>query len=149
MDEMMSEQDIKKSEFNAAVGQMIRISNLQQKINDIKINLLVYNDYYQSYNYQIYFMLCNSLLEECKPKLTDKEKDYGNYFRDKLTSVMDNNKVFKEVKLKVNGKKQIILDERVWNVLKKYLVDFESLVRKYLDLHDLNAPNKEYDEGWD
>lgn len=125
------------SKFNAGLLQMQRIHVLQDRINNAWLNPLAQNNEFGVWNYNVIYNSCNSLLQEVSSKLSDKEKEEG--FNTK--NIIDNFMIKNPVHTEKNRIIKINLD--TWNILKRILYKYETIVREYLDKHGMSSPEIE------
>lgn len=135
----------KSSKFNAGMLQMQRLHQLQDLINKVRINPLTFNEEYGVFNYQVFFSNLDGLFHETWGKLGDKEKEIGKYFIETLTQMFKKYPIHEETKDKNSQRSQYKLNQKNWEIIRKMLFEFESIIRKYLDTHKFNSPSEEDD----
>lgn len=131
-----------QSKYNEAEFQMLRGHNLQDLINNCKINLEAWNDSFECYNYEIVFMVLNSLLAETASKL-DKEKELKKALRLKKALWIFIKK--KPINIKVNNRSKV--DNDSLEILGDKLYEYELMIRDFREVHGFSSPLKEDDEG--
>lgn len=136
--------EVDKSEFNEAKLKMSRIHELQHIINICSINKL--GQFYQEgllgfvgtgqRNYEVIFQSINQLYQEVYPKCNSKETGDTSFRRNVLIEFMRTKKPFTSVP-KINGSTENVFNEGNWVVLEKELIEYESIIRKLLETHQL------------
>jgi len=134
------------SEFNAAALKMRRLDKIQDILNDINSNLLAYNEEYGVYNFQLKFDICNSLYQEVDSKLTDVEKTDTKMLREAIATALEKYPIYETRINKIDNKTKIKFNKGVWNVMKNWLFEYESKIRKLIDDHGMDTMYNE-DEG--
>jgi len=131
----------KKSVFNAGVAQTERIDNLQKAINYARFNPTFYNMDIGKFNYEILVASNDGLLAEVWSKLSTKERIVGERIRKAVTEYLEQNKII----YYHNGEQKINLSN-----LKRFnelIILYERYNKDFLDVHNLNSPNMDDDEG--
>lgn len=129
----------KLSQFNAGVLQMTRIHELQANINIYNQAPLHFNQEFQLDNYKLIANALNSLYAECRPKLSEADKAYGDKFRNLIIKLIKEKSPFVKTINEGTDRKSysISLD---WDIIQSTLQAYEDLVREYLDKTELNSP---------
>lgn len=137
------------SKFNAGLLQMKRLHEVQDLLNRASLNPLAYNEEIGVYNFQIMFSSITTLLNESSAKLGATERKEAEALREGIRSFLTEKPIFEMTQdVKVGGSKSVIrFNKKNWNILEKYLIQYQTLVRKQLDAHNLNSPNQEDDQG--
>jgi len=131
----------KKSVFNAGIAQTERIHSLQQALNAARFNLTAYNYEVNKFNYEVMVSSNDGLLMEVWSKLTCDEQVKGNRIRKIVTDFM---KTFPIV-YSNNGEYKI--NNKNLEKFKELIMVYEQINKVFLDVHNLNSPNYEADEG--
>ena len=137
----MSDEDSKRSLFNAGVALAERIDQLQRAINMARFNPLAIDNNLGIYNYQVMVYSNDGLLQESWAKLTEKEKLEGKRIKNLVHNFIETFPLIKEVE----GKPVIINHN-----YKKFCILitlYENKNKIFLDEHNLNAPNMDDDDG--
>ena len=139
------------SAFNEGALQIRRINDLQDNINRLKLNPLMFNPTTQTYNYEAILTCTSSLLSEVWSKMSAKEKTEGEKIRILVEDFIKYRPVFTEYHEESFGNVKIkrMLNTSNWEDIKRLLNIFELRVREYLEEHDLTAPKQEEEGGWD
>ncbi len=133
-----------QSKYNEAEWQMLRGHNLQDLVNNCKINLEAWNDAFQCYNYQIVFRVLSNLLAETSSKLDEKTE---------LKKAMNFKKAIEQftkinpMHIKSNNGEKDRIDKASLEVINDYLYDYELMIRDFREIHGFSSPLKEDDEG--
>lgn len=138
---MPEEAEVKKSAFNAGIGQTMRVHELQLLINSCRVNPLLFSDKYQARHFQIIVNCLDSLAFEVFPKCDDKEKEQLAKIKTIVRENLMKNPVFRRWKSQ-EGEGTIVVPENWANVWKN-IENYEEFVRILLDNHGLNAPDIE------
>jgi len=131
------------SKFNPAMHKMNRIHLLCQTINDSKLNLEAWNMEWNDFNFNVYFKSLVILYQEVFSKFNETEREDCEKLRKPIEHFM--NKY--PIKEKLNNGKYTPIDKERLRIFKKYIEDYEEKVKDYQDLHGLDTPNMEDDEG--
>lgn len=137
------------SQFNAGLLQMKRIHETQDLLNRANLNPQSFNDEVGVYNFEIIISSINSLLNESSPKLGSVERVEAEAMRDAIRFFLNKYPIY-ELKNGIKGgnsRASTKFNEKNWKVLQKQIIIYETLVRRLLDKHELNSPNKRDDEG--
>lgn len=137
----------KKSVFNAGVAQAERIDALQRAINYARFNILMPNPDTGTYNYQIIIDSLNGLAMEVWSKASVKEQKIINRVSNLTMMFVSANPPVKKV-IK-NGEEAEEIDDDNLTKLRMILTLYERVIRDALDEHNLNSPNKDWDDDDD
>ncbi len=131
----------KTSKFNAGVLQMQRIHDLQERLNLAKINPIAYNEDLGLFNYEIIINTTNALYLEAESKLGLYEKEQAIALKKAIEVFMERKPVHVEKRMsQYPYRMNLQLDKSNWDILRKVIFFYESLVRDYLEVHALNSP---------
>lgn len=136
------DEDSKKSRFNAGIAQTERMDALQRAIIQAKFNPLMRNMETGTYNYENLLPAADSMIDEAWGKLNEKERALTLRMYNVLYNL---NKYFPPVSLNRKNEPQINKVN-----YERYISFFGLLHRKLKDLydiHELNSPSKEVDDG--
>lgn len=140
----------KVSEFNPAALKMKRLDRALTILNEIRGNLLAFNQEYGVYNYELTFQYCNVLYLEVESKLKPSERKKGEALKLALKKLLENNPVYETKHRKVYPHNKIMkLNGINWKVIEKWLFEYDTLVRKLLDEHGMDTKYKDIDEDED
>ena len=130
--------------FNEAVLKMQRIHSAQEIINNVRINLLAWNQDYGKYNYEVVISNLISLCYEVAPLMKTAEIKEFHLLRGLLDDLMTNKPIRENIQSSnldgVNNKTK--LNPENWKVLRNTMFKFEDFARNQVDLHGLSAPKK-------
>jgi hypothetical protein len=139
-----AEGDFKTSRINPAWLKMRRLHEVNQLMNNSKLNPKAFNLDYSEYNYILWIRAINNLLMEIDPKLSkpESEKIY------KLKSVVEDTLQKYPIMEQRNelGIPKTTWNECRWNLFKKWIEKYERLVREAADSHGLDTPTQEEDD---
>jgi len=136
----------KRSYFNAGVAMAERIDALQRALNASRFNPFIFNMETGTYNYQIMINSLNSLLSECWGKLTNDEKTLGKKFDEVIGEYARLNPPITNKTSQRNGISEPVVDMKAWEKLRPLLLIYERQVKEFLEAHDMNSPNKDWDD---
>lgn len=141
MDKVLEVDHGKTSKFNAAVLQMQRIHDLQERLNRAKINQLAYSEDVGLFNYEIILNTINALYLEVEPKLGTKENKKGLLLKEAIEDSLKKNPVhFEKKTLTYPYRPTIQFNKNNWENIRKVIFFYESLVRDFLEIHGMNSP---------
>jgi hypothetical protein len=140
-----------ESAFNEASLKMKRIHESQNLINSLNINMLMFNQPANKYNYEVICSEYLNLLQEVWGKLSIKEKEEAKRWRKVLVTFNEVMPIYSEsYQDGFKGKrKEVIFNKKNWEVLSEIIFNFGDLIREYLESHGMSAPNKQEEAGWD
>jgi len=133
------EDEGRKSRFNAGVALTERIDALQRAINSARFNPLAMNTDTGTYNYMVMINANDGLLDEAWAKLSPHEKIQGSKIKNLIKDFVELNPpitIFKG-ELTVNKKNL----KGIMALLDMYC----KMNKEFLDNHNLNAPDDEWD----
>lgn len=130
--------------FNEAVLKMQRIHSAQEIINNVRINLLAWNQEYSKYNYEVVISSLISLCYEVSPLMKPIEVKEFHLLRGLLDDLMANKPIFENVSAaNFNGVSSgSKINENNWKLLRDTMFKFEDFARGQVDSHGLSAPKK-------
>ncbi len=130
--------------FNEAVLKMQRIHSAQEIINNVRINLLAWNQEYSKYNFEVVISSLISLCYEVFPLMKEAEKKEFHLLRGLVDDLMANKPIFESGSASnfngVSNKSRI--NEDNWKMLRNTMFKFEDFARGQVDSHGLSAPKK-------
>lgn len=136
-----------KSQFNAGVALTQRIDSLQRAINAARYNPFAINPETMTYNWQVMIDSLNGLYQEGRPKFTDAEQKDCEQIRGVVDKLIEfSPPVMTQTQGRYGTQRQSV-DYESWTKLKKLLTIYEQKLRQYFDVHNLNSPNREDDDG--
>ena len=144
---MEGEGEGKKAKFNPGIAAAERLDAQMRAINACRYNLKSFNPDTGTFSYDAMNQAIVGLLMEAWGKLDKKERDEGDKIRMAIEDFIQLNPPME----KRNNKQT---QEMVWNEknlrrLRELLLYFEMRVKDYLEAHDMNNPNKDFDdERW-
>jgi len=136
----MAEDEGRKSRFNAGVALTERIDALQRAINAARFNPIAMNMDTQTYNYMVMINANDGLLDEAWGKLSPDEKQKGSRIKLVIKDYVDMNPPI----IKVNG--ELSVNKKNYNGLMSLLDIYCKMIKDFLDKHNLNAPDDEWDD---
>ena len=131
----MEDYDGDMSKFNEGMFKMMRIHELQSRINAAKQNPRNFNFEFGCYNFLLIYRLCNQYLQEIISKLKDNERTKIKGFRNDLRKFIEKYPV---IKLKKDKQE---LDERRLKIFLINLEEFETDLRDLADIHNMGSPS--------
>lgn len=135
------------SKFNEAFLKMHRINRLQDMINIASINPLAFNLELNVYNYEVIIRSCSALLKECWGKLSDDERKDAVQLKTALEESLKKFKIHQEVTWHNHEDKKIKFHRQNWEVLEKYIFNYDTKIRELLSSVGYDSPNAdEFDE---
>lgn len=137
------------SKFNEGSLQMQRIHMLQERVNLSNLNPLNFYPESNFYGYQVIFNSLNSLFAECSSKLDDKEVEEGKTMRRRINMLLIIRPVHHYIENPVTHTKEIKVNQQSWRIIKEMLFEYELLIRKLLEVHNLTSPKVESEGGFD
>lgn len=140
----MAPETNQETTFNEAVLKMQRIHSAQEIINNVRINLLAWNQEYSKYNYQVVISSLISLCYEVYPLMKPIEKKEFHLLRGLLDKLQENKPILELVSTSNfnGGSNQPKINEANWKMLSNIMFKFEDFARVQVDLHGLSAPKK-------
>ena len=141
MDKVTEVDQGKTSKFNAAVLQMQRIHDLQERLNRAKINPLAYSEDVGLFNYEIILNTITALYLEVEPKLSKVENEKGLVLKEAIEDFLEKTPVhFEKKTLTYPYRPTIQFNKQNWESVRKVIFFYESLVRDFLEIHGMNSP---------
>lgn len=133
-----------ESIFNEALLKMQRIHTAQEILNNVRINLLAWNEQYGKYNYEVAIANMNSLCYEVYPVMKPNEQKEFYLLRNLTDDLLSYKPIYEKVKSSnFNGSQnKEKLNESNWNLLKKVMFKFEDFARVQIDSHGYASPKK-------
>ena len=141
----MAEDYSGKSLFNEAGFIIQRLNKLQDEINLVRRNPLLFNEFTQCYNYEIIFANLSSTLNEVWGKLSDTEKDDIEGLRQTILKAIDLLPAHKSTFDANTNKKVLVVDKERWYLIRNNLDILEKKLIKAKDEHGLGNPDMEGD----
>jgi hypothetical protein len=138
----MEYEDQKKSKFNAGVALTERIDGLQCAINAARFNPLKVNFDTMTYNYEIMISANDGLLKEVWAKLSPKEQEFAERIRKAINNYMKSFPI-----ISVTGEGKTSINQKNYARALELIDFYERMNKNFLDVHSLNAPDFEDDEG--
>lgn len=137
----MSDDDGRKSKFNAGVALVSRVDILQQMINSARMNPIAMDLQTMTYNFMVMINANDGLLDEAWGKLSDSEREKGLKIKNLARDYADTNPpiVMRNGELVINRKNY----RNVMDIINIYC----QMIKDFLDNHNLNAPDDSGDEG--
>jgi hypothetical protein len=137
---MADDNNVRKSRFNSAALMMVRLDELQKAINSARLNLLAMNSDTSTYNYMVMINANDGLLDEAWAKLTPEEKLKGNRIKVLIKDFVETNPPI------TMFKNELYVNKKNLNELMVLLDIYCKLNKEFLDAHNLNTPDDEWDE---
>ena len=142
MDQFFAEAD-KVSKFNEGALQMLRIHDLQGKINQATPHLLHFFEDERLYGYQIKLDCITQLFVECSSKLKAHESNKGEDLRKEINAFLLKYPIHKLLSNNVSHNPETRLNMESFKIVKEALHSYDILIRGYLEKHGLSAPEGE------
>ena len=136
------DREVVTSKFNPAAYKMSRIHNYSGLIDDAKMNPSLWNPQFNCLNLVVWFKATCVIYSEVFIKFNGDEVKKCEMQRLAIEKLLD-----KYNPLIRNNKKGMTLDKPVLDIFVKYIDRYEKLVRGFQDIHGLDTPNVEDDEG--
>jgi hypothetical protein len=139
------------SKFNEASLKMIRIHEAQKTLNFLRLNLHYYDTLLGKYNYELMIGELLNLMAEVKSKMSDKEKEEANKWRDKILDMMEDLQIKKRSVRIIKGKVQQweIFNKERWKILRTKIFELEDFIRQMIENHGLSTFNEETEGIWE
>ena len=137
----MDYEDNKQSRFNAGIALTERIDSLQRAINAARFNPLQTNQDTMTLNYEVMVSANEGLLAEAWAKLNKEEQALADKIRLTIRQVLE---VYPPISQDKNGEAQ--LNPQNYQKFLELINFFEKKNKEFLDTHNLNAPNQDYDD---
>lgn len=134
-----------KSLFNEAGFIIQRLNELQREINLVRRNPLLFNEFTQCYNYEVWFANLCSTLNEVWAKLTDDEQKDIDSLRKTIENAIDLIPAHKSTYDANQNKKVLTVDKERWKLIRANLDLFEKKLTSAKDSHGLGNPDMEGD----
>lgn len=133
-----------QSQFNQAQFEQIRLHEVKRIVNEVSINLLAWNEIYQSYNYEVMFNTLNVYLGEVTSKFTPGENEALDKLRNELETVLFGYDIFVQPKQSpmMSKPSPVKINKRVWKIVKEGLFQYQKLILKTSHVHGLGNPTK-------
>lgn len=128
------------SGFNEAQLEVLRGHQMQDLLNQCKLNLEAFNEQFQQFNYKMVLILLSNLFSETSSKLTPNELKLGTKYQKSLDVFITKHPIHKNIKRQ--GRIFIHFDSKAFNILKGELFSFELFLRKAREDHGFNSPKK-------
>lgn len=129
------------SKFNEAWLKMKRIDKLQDTINLCIINPTEFNLQYNCFNYQVVLTCCASIIAECWGKLSEEKREDALNFKLAIEKTIKKYPIHNQVKDSSNGKMVLKYNDEVWDVMSKWLFNYNLKCRDYLAGAGYDSPD--------
>ena len=131
------------SKFNEAFLKMHRIHKLQDSIIQCSFNLQGYNENVLAFNYQIVLSCVNGIMKEVWGKLTEDEREEVTKKRLAIEGFIKKHPIHENIKNQTNNKSNTRFNKLNWEVLEKYLLEYDLYLRELLTRTGYDSPNNE------
>ena len=131
------------SKFNPAQHKMNRLNELSRIINESKLSLHSYNNEFNDWNYNLYFLAVTSLYEEVFVKFSEEEKISCDVIRVAI-EMMKNKYPIQEDSKK---RRWTAINVDRFKIFISWIRKYEEKVKELQDEHGLDTPNQEDDQG--
>jgi len=125
-----------KSPYQEGGFQLNRLNSLQEKINMLNLNLMVFNDDIGQYNYQIKFDCLNTLFSEVASLVDKDETKKADRYKKIIDNLLLVHSPHQEKKV-IGGwgtiKREIQFSVKNFESLKKILYDHELFIKDLLN----------------
>lgn len=132
-----------QSKYNEAFLKMHRFHKLQDSINLASMNPLEININLNIYNYQIIIESINSLLKECWSKLNESDRAEALGRKVAIEYLLKKCPIHTFPKNQTNSKGMSKLNQANWELLQKWLFNYETFVRDLVGKTGYDSPNKD------
>lgn len=134
-----------KSPYQEGNLQLNRLNSLQEKINEVNLNLRVFDEEIQGYNYNIKFNLLNTLFSEVSARCSEKEKKLAKKFEKGIPQLMLTNSPHRPGSIAVGGliRHEIKFYQKDFDILKKILFGYELIIKELLHKYFRSSLDKE------
>ena len=139
----MAEDYAGKSLFNEAGFIIQRLHRLQDRINMVRTNPLLFNPELNCYNYQVWFADLSSLLNEVWGKLTDDEQKEFELQRKTIRQALNTLPIHKTINNAEKNISVLKVDNATWTLIEDSLDSLEKKIRNAMDKHGLGNPDME------
>lgn len=145
---MPEDDDNKRSVFNAGVAQAERIDALQRAINAARFNPLAMNPETSTFNYEVMLASLDGLLKEAWGKMKeDDERPNAKKLKELVHNIAQFQPPVKRIMS--NGSSELAINIDNYRKLMKLMEIYENEIRDLLEIHELNSPNKDWDDDDD
>lgn len=134
--------DFNVSKYNPAALKMSRLNDIGKLINEVKLSPLSYNQEYADFNFNIWIRCVNNLLGEIEAKFTEDESKECLKIKKAIETFMKKNLIAER-----NNKGEFRIDQVHFEIIKKHIEMYEYKVKHYQDVHGLDTPNMDDDDG--
>lgn len=134
----------KESLFNEAILKMKRIDFSWQIVNNIRTNLLDFNEFYNKWNYEVMIgeliTSCQEIRGKMKPEGLEDLKEYRNELQD----LLEDKPIYVTKYSKGLGvtKQLRIFSKENWKELRKLIFSFEDFTRDMQEKHGFSGSSK-------
>lgn len=135
------------SDYNEAFLKMHRLDRLQNTINDCSNNPLSYNEEINTFNYELRFSTCNSLLQEIYSKLSEEERKDILALKNAIEIILIKYPIHSYKSNVITKKKELKINNNNWLVIKNWLYKYELKLRDLLDKTGYTTKSKDYYDG--
>lgn len=135
------------SKYNEAFLKMRRFDDIQKSINLAMINPLAVDMEKQAFNYEMIIRLCGSLLSEVWSKLGKADRIEALKYKKALEIIMKKYPVAEKKFNALTNKFETKLNERNWDIIEKFIFEYQLTLRDYMGKTAYDSPNDEVD--WD
>lgn len=109
-------------------------------LNDINSNLSAFNHEANVYNFELKLSLLECLYQEVESKLTDEERLDSEAIRIVIHDYINKYPIYNTRKSNIyHSKPKSTLNLGVFLILKKWLYEYEKIVRKLIDVHGMDT----------
>jgi len=130
----------KEASYNQAVFQMIRIHEIEKRIDENLIAPLSFDRDSNRYNYKKVLGDLYNLLTIVNPKLSEGEKKKALWGRQRLINFQLKNPVY--IPLNNNGRYSEMFSEKNWVQLSEMIFEYRIFLSELMDKHGLGNPDK-------
>ena len=128
--------------YNDGFFSVLRMHDIKRKINSCKINPTAFNFNENIWNYELWINCIEMILDEIWFKLSGDEREEISEYQDSINKFMSEC-VIVEVKTQTvyPYKKNEVVNKTKWLKIKKLIVNYDRLVRDYMDKYGFGNPD--------
>ncbi len=126
--------------YNQAGFQMLRIHEIESRINEHFVSPLKYDIESQCFNYQKMLADFDNLLNIVDSKLSEKERESIDKLRKGLKKFQEDNPIYEE--LNRDGRSFRVFKRKNWDILSELIYDYRRNLSRLMDAHGLGNPDK-------
>jgi len=139
------------SNYNEAYLKMLRIHHSQEVINNLRTNMLFFDEEKSKYNFECIISELQNVLMETYGKMNDADRKIADGWKEDMTILLEDKPIFNfRQSLTYSGSKTIrYFSKTNWTTVRKKIFEMENFARACLEKYGYGAPNKEGQEDWE